>query len=118
MKENLKYTRLNYLEEIANGDNEFKKELINIFLKQVPEFIFNMKKYFKEDNNEALAREAHTAKSSVIIFMMDETGEILKQIQLQAKIGEKENIPALIDKVEEKLIKATEELSSYLTKSE
>jgi hypothetical protein len=50
-------------------------------LKQIPEFINNMKKYLDDNNMEYLAREAHTAKSSVLIFGMENTGLLLKDIQ-------------------------------------
>ena len=113
MKVKFNYVRLDYLDEIANGDNEFKKELINIFIKQIPDFIDNMKKYLSENNYEALAKEAHTAKSSVMIFMMEETGDILKNIQLLANKGDKANLPSMINKVDRRLKKASEELASY-----
>ncbi|MCD6355445.1 MAG: Hpt domain-containing protein, partial [Prolixibacteraceae bacterium] len=57
---------LQYLEEVSGGDNAFKKELINIFLTQVPEFISNMKHFLTDGNLKELAKEAHTAKSSVL----------------------------------------------------
>lgn len=118
MKEKFDYVRMSYIEEIANGDIEFKKELIDIFIKQIPDFISNMKKYLNEGNHEALAKEAHTAKSSVMIFLMEETGNTLRKIQLLAKKDDKTNLPPLIKKVEDKLTKASEELSAYLKNPE
>lgn len=108
------YVRLDYLDEIANGNIEFKKELISIFIKQIPGFINNMKKYLSENNYEALAKEAHTAKSSVMIFMMEETEDILKKIQILAQKGDKANLTSMINKADRRLKKASEELSSYL----
>jgi HPt (histidine-containing phosphotransfer) domain-containing protein len=69
------YVNLGYLEEISGGDTNFQKELIGIFLTQIPEFITNMHKFLIEKEIEELAKEAHTAKSSVLIFMMEETGK-------------------------------------------
>ncbi len=71
----------NHLNSIANGDENFKKELISIFLEQIPVFIRNMNKYFESRSYEKLAREAHTAKSSVLIFGMKDAGKLLKDIQ-------------------------------------
>ena len=82
MSNEFKYLKFDYVEEICQGNEEFKKELISIFLKQIPVFISNMYKYLDEDKYEELAKEAHTAKSSALIFMMEETGKTLKQIQL------------------------------------
>jgi len=118
MKEKFDYVRMSYVEEIANGDIEFKKELINIFIKQIPDFISNMKKYLNEGNHEALAKEAHTAKSSAMIFLMEETGNILRKIQSNAKKGDREKLLSLIKKVEDKLNKASGELSAYLKNPE
>jgi len=89
---------LQYLEEVSAGDPNFKKELIEIFLRQVPEFVSNMKKYFAEKDWPNLAKEAHTAKSSALIFGMEETGTALKKIQHLAEENQIVEIPVLIEK--------------------
>ena len=76
---------LNHLNSITNGDENFKKELIGIFLNQIPVFIHNMKDYLDNNKMEKLAREAHTAKSSALIFGMENTGKLLKEIQYWAE---------------------------------
>lgn len=111
MAEKFQYVNLDYLEDISGGDNNFKKELIEIFLKQVPEFISNMHQYLEEEKYDLLAKEAHTAKSSVLIFMMEETGATLKKIQLLAQEDEIDPIPDMISQVEEALEGAVKELS-------
>jgi len=118
MKTEFNHFKLDYIEEIANGEDEFKKELICIFLKQIPEFISNMKRYLSEYNNEALAKEAHTAKSSVLTFMMKDTGNALKKIQLLSKENNTKSLPALINEVEKQLTLASEELESYLKEAD
>jgi HPt (histidine-containing phosphotransfer) domain-containing protein len=87
-----------YLDEVAGGDTEFKKELVKIFLQQVPVFIENMKKFQNENDLVNLAKEAHTAKSSVLIFGMENTGASLKQIQLLAEENQTQQIPGLLQK--------------------
>jgi len=114
MSENFKYINLGYIEEISGGDKDFKKELIQIFLKQVPEFIANMHQFLSEDEKSSLAKEAHTAKSSALIFSMEETGKTLKRIQLLAENNQIDPIPGLLTQVEEELNGATKELTSYL----
>lgn len=115
MSGNFEYVNLAYLEEISGGDKEFEKELVQIFLTQVPEFVSNMHKFLNGNENETLAKEAHTAKSSVLIFMMEETGNALKKIQLLAENGDTRPIPSLLQKVETALNGATSELSAYLS---
>ena len=114
MDKKFHYINLSYLEDLCDGNSEFKKELINIFLAQVPEFISNMKKYLESGDNDSLAKEAHTAKSSALIFSMEETGNVLKQIQLLAKDVNTGPLASLINKVEAHLLQASEELSNYL----
>lgn len=114
MSENFKYINLGYLEEVSGGDKDFKKELIQIFLKQVPEFISNMHQFLSDDEKSNLAKEAHTAKSSALIFSMEETGKTLKRIQLLAEENQMEPIPGMLTQVEEELNGATKELTSYL----
>jgi HPt (histidine-containing phosphotransfer) domain-containing protein len=105
---------LDYLDDISGGDRNFKKELIVIFLKQIPDFIRNLHRFLIDDETENLAKEAHTAKSSVLIFMMEETGKNLKKIQLLAENNQKEEIFPLILDVQNDLEKASEELNIHL----
>lgn len=96
MSSNLKPIDFNHLDGIVNGDENFKKELIKIFLDQIPDFIKNMRTFLETENAEKLAREAHTAKSSAMIFGMTETGKLLKDIQSMAENKNTiEIIPAL-----------------------
>jgi HPt (histidine-containing phosphotransfer) domain-containing protein len=108
------YVNLNYLKSISEGDERFQKEMIRIFLKQIPDFLANMRKYLSRKENEKLMKEAHTAKSSALIFMMEETGNILKEIKQLAEKNETEKISSLIDQVETALNGASRELSGYL----
>jgi HPt (histidine-containing phosphotransfer) domain-containing protein len=98
------------LDSVSFGDIEFKKELIEIFLEQIPEFISNMNKFFAKNDWENLAKEAHTAKSSSLIFGMTSTGTSLKDIQLQAEKSILDQLPALLNKVESELKDAEKQL--------
>ncbi len=90
---------LSELDRFSFGDDSFKKELISIFVNQIPVFISNMNLYLEKQELENLAREAHTAKSSVLIFGMQNTGNMLKDIQKLAETGSTDVIPELIKKV-------------------
>ena len=102
------------IDEITAGDIDFKKELIGIFISQIPEFIQNMNKALENNNLEFLARESHSAKSSVMIFGMDNTGAILKRIELQAKNKIQDDLPALLKEAEFNLKLAFLQLTSLL----
>lgn len=102
------------IEEISGGDAAFKKELIEIFATQIPDFIKNMTVFFESKDLESLAREAHTAKSSALIFGMKETGEMLKMIQNLAESNSPETIPALVAKVNSDLGQAQMHLTEEI----
>ena len=116
MNSNLKIIDFSHLNSIASGDDDFKKELIGIFLEQIPVFINNMKKYLDNNKLEKLAREAHTAKSSVLIFGMTNSGTLLKEIQLMAESKNSTEIQPSLEEVEKELIQAKTELENFLKK--
>ncbi len=96
---NLQPFDMNELDRFAFGDEEFKKELINIFSEQLPEYIANLNRYLEKEEWENLAREAHTAKSSVLIFGMHNTGKVLKEIQKLAEMKVTAELPQLLQEV-------------------
>ncbi len=84
----LKYTDLTYLKEVTGGETEFMKDMINIFIEQVPEFIENMENHNNNGNYIDLGKEAHKAKSSVIILGMNELGVKMKELQILTEKNE------------------------------
>ena len=114
MNSNLRTIDLNHLDSIAGGDESFKKELISIFLEQIPVFISNMKRYYAKNRMENLAREAHTAKSSALIFGKSNTGLLLKEIQHLAESNEPGEIQDKLFQVEKELNLAISELHEIL----
>jgi len=77
---------LSYLEEVADGDTELIKELINIFIDQLPEFIDGFDEAVQENDWLKIAAIAHKAKSSVVSMGLNELGNVdLKNLELLAK---------------------------------
>ncbi len=86
MEESNKYVDLTYLEGIADGDTSIIKELIEIFLDQMPEFTEGFDLNLKEKNWLKIAAIAHKAKSSVVSMGMNELGNVdLKNLELLSK---------------------------------
>jgi len=82
-----KHINLGYLESITDGNNELIKELIAIFIEQVPEFNEGFEKGIEEKDWNQIAAVAHKAKSSVISMGMDKLGNTdLKNLELLAKL--------------------------------
>ena len=77
---------LTYLESISEGDNEIIKELINIFIEQVPEFYEGFAENFEKKDWLKIAALAHKAKSSVLSMGMEDLGNRdLKNLELICK---------------------------------
>lgn len=86
MSTSFKEINLSYLESIADGDQDIIKELILIFLDQIPEFTDGMQAAFEKEDWRVLAGLAHKAKSSVLSMGMNDLGNIdLKNLELMAK---------------------------------
>jgi len=111
------YTNLEYLRTITEGDTESVRELIILFIEQVPEFIENLNKFLDEKRYAELGNEAHKAKSSVMIMGMDELGHDMKTLQLDtiSRINV-ENYAPLVAKFELQCLAAVEELNKELKK--
>lgn len=111
------FTNLNYLRTITEGDTESVRELIILFIEQVPEFIENLKKHLADGRYAELGNEAHKAKSSVMIMGMDELGHDMKTLQL-ATISktEVETYAQYVSKFEFQCLAAVDELTKELSK--
>jgi len=108
-----KFIHTKQIETLAGGDNEFLMELVDIFLEQIPEFVSNMRNSFDSQNWSILAREAHTAKSSVMTFGMDETGTLLKSIQVTIEANDLQKVPEMLHKAIQDMEAAIPELHDF-----
>ena len=113
MNDSFQYIHTKQVEEISAGDGEFLVELIDIFLAQIPDFVAKMKAELEAKNWLKLAREAHTAKSSAMTFGMDETGVLLKNIQLNCEANDLELVPKMTKQAIEQLEAAIPELKKF-----
>lgn len=76
------YTDLSYLKEITGGEKSIVVEMVEMFIAQVDEFKTNLNQHLNDKNWVELGKEAHKAKSSVLIVGMEELGKNLKKLQL------------------------------------
>ena len=111
------FTNLDYLRTITEGDTESVRELIILFIEQVPELIENLKKFLAEGRYPELGSEAHKAKSSVMIMGMDDLGHDMKTLQL-ATIArtDVETYAQYVSKFELQCLAAIDELNIELRK--
>jgi len=111
------FTNLNYLESITEGDTVAMNELIQLFIEQVPEFIANLKKHLAEQQYIELGKEAHKAKSSVMIMGMENLSHDLKTLQLDTISGiRKDTYAQHVQRFETECLSAVEELKLAMSK--
>ncbi|MCL3779293.1 Hpt domain-containing protein [Prolixibacteraceae bacterium JC049] len=110
-----KLTNLNYLNEVTGGEPMIVKEMLEMFIGQVPELQANIQQYLADKKYIELGKEAHKAKSSVLIVGMDDLGVRLKELQLLTEKGEAiEKYPEYVEEFVTKCDKAVEELTEAL----
>ena len=113
MNDSYKYINLSYLNSITDNDIDLIKELITIFIDQVPEFKDGLSDGYKNKDWKKIAAVAHKAKSSVISMGMNDLGnKDLKNLELIAKLNMiselEKNSPG-----DEKLVQLQKTLDSY-----
>ena len=77
----LMITDLSYLIKMSEGDKTFIDEMITIFKEQVSEYQHTMPELLSSGDLENLSKLAHKAKSSVAVMGMNETADLLKELQ-------------------------------------
>lgn len=109
------YTDLSYLKEITGGESSIVEEMIEMFIGQVEEFKENLNKHLADENWLELGKEAHKAKSSVLIVGMEELGKNLKKLQLLTEEEDDiETYPEYVQMFEEQCNAAVIELQEEL----
>jgi PAS domain S-box-containing protein len=76
---------LNYLYELSNGNTEFEKEMISLFIHQVPKEILNLQRACEDYEYVKIAEIAHKLKSSMDIFNRHDLSESLSIIIEEAR---------------------------------
>ncbi|MFT3739549.1 MAG: Hpt domain-containing protein [Breznakibacter sp.] len=117
MHREFKMIDLTYLNGIADGNQEIIKELILIFVDQLPEFTDGLTESFALSDWPRMAALAHKAKSSVVSMGMNEIGDNdLKNLELLAKnkrINVLKELLSLNEKEEKELDSLEKNLASY-----
>jgi HPt (histidine-containing phosphotransfer) domain-containing protein len=111
----MSYTDLNYLKTITEGNNAIVREMIEMFILQVPDFIKNLNLLYQSGQYTALGKEAHKAKSSLQIMGMTDLEKEMKQFQLKTIEGvDVESYPMHIRNFEIQCEAAIRELQAEL----
>jgi len=114
---NFKHINLDYLNEISEGSTDLKRDLISMFIQQVPDFSNQLDSYFSSGDYYALGKLAHKIKSSVAMMGIDELTSDMKKLEKIAVEGkEREKYPIFISKFKAISTEAVNELNTILIK--
>ena len=110
-----RYVDLSYLENMSGGSKSLVKEMVQIFIDQVPEFSAEMKEFLDKKDYQSLGLLAHKAKSSVAIMGMNNLADNLKEFELLTK-EEKDvdQYPSYINDFEQSCQEAIQELKEMI----
>jgi len=110
MKYNL--IELTYLEGMCGGVPEIVKEMIKMFIDQLPETTVKLKNALNNKNWDEVREIAHKAKSSVNIMGLNELSEEMAKLEKLAKNYEQtETYAEIVSHFETVLTEALEELN-------
>jgi len=79
---------MSFLDEMACGDLEFKKDMIDLFVDKIPDQTEQLEEAFKNTDHENVKKLAHNMKSSMDIFMLQDLSNCLSIIEEEASKGE------------------------------
>ena len=78
---------LAYLQDIADGNAEFMVEMIDIFLKQTPDYLLQIEQALVLEDWQTVAEIAHKIRPTFAFVGADETKEQMARIETLARSG-------------------------------
>ncbi len=100
-KEEILQIDLSYLQTLSKGDNTFMKDMIGIFLNEIPLAIDDMLKKHEEGNLNSICNTAHRIKSNYMMLGMTTQQNIALTIEKMIKEEkvDKKELPILIQQL-------------------
>lgn len=74
-----------YIEELSGGDEDFKHEMIKLFIESIPEDLDKLEDAIKNKDAPLVAKQAHHMKSSLSMFKLDKEVDFLAKAEQNAK---------------------------------
>jgi len=110
-----KHVNLDVLKEISEGSNDLMRDLIFLFISQIPVFIEQLDYYNKNEDYISLGKLAHKIKSSVSMMGISELSSDMKKLEqlAQAKKDTKK-YPEYIERFKRISTEAVSELNDIL----
>jgi PAS domain S-box-containing protein len=106
---------LGQLNEMVGNDEGFRRELIAIFLTEVPKAIQQMQQAMQYGDSAALAKVAHSIKPSLVLFKVPNATALLSEIE--SALDTQKHLETIVPHVED-LIRAAEGTVEALKRTE
>jgi HPt (histidine-containing phosphotransfer) domain-containing protein len=108
---------LDHLYDLASGDNDFIREMIEYYLSQVPVIGENLRKYQAQKNWFELGEVAHKAKSSFKFMGIQLLTDDAKELEdICRELPDENRIKYLLLNIEMLMISSASELREELSK--
>jgi signal transduction histidine kinase/CheY-like chemotaxis protein len=76
-----------YLDEMACGDSDFRKDMIVLFIEKIPGEVEQLEEAFNSNDTDIVKKLAHNMKSSLDMFMLKDLSNCLSIIEEEAVLG-------------------------------
>jgi HPt (histidine-containing phosphotransfer) domain-containing protein len=110
---------LTYLEDAFQGNRRLVNGIIELFLKQSPDYCAILESRVKSGDLEYLHTVAHTLKSSVQMLGLRDTESLVVGIEHRSKFGvDTSELPGMVYELVYELKRAQTALSIYISKTD
>ncbi len=110
-----KHVNLEVLKEISEGSNDLMRDLIFLFISQIPVFSEQLDYYYKNEDYISLGKLAHKIKSSVSMMGISELSSDMKKLeQLAQAKKDTQKYPEFIERFKRISTEAVSELNDIL----
>lgn len=112
----IKHVNVDFINEMSDGSDELIRDLVNIFIKQVPVFSEQLDFFYEKGDYLSLSRLAHKIKGSAAMMGIEELSKDMKTLENIAKDSKEiEKYPTFISKFKLISTEAIVELNDMLT---
>jgi HPt (histidine-containing phosphotransfer) domain-containing protein len=107
---------LTMIKEIAHGNNDFIKKMMQLFLDTIPPALSEMNQHIADHNWPSLGAVAHKIKPSIDTMGIDLLREDIRSLEKNGKESSNlEEIPALMNKLELVINRIFEQIREEMT---
>jgi CheY-like chemotaxis protein len=112
---NHKLYDLSLVRSISEGDTEFLKKMVNLFIKTVPQNVEELRKALQTENWDQVRKMAHKLKSTVDSMGVKIIRDEIRLVESNAKdLISLDEIPGLVQKIEQVIGQCIEQLQTEI----